>query len=106
MIKEITAADYAAIDKAGAYLLEFYSKTCGPCKMLSFVLRDVDREEPDFPIYTIDFNENKELKETLGVNGFPCMLFMRDGHEVNRIEGLKQKPVIVAAIAALREQAG
>jgi len=101
MITEITQQDFDALDPAAPKLVEFYSKTCGPCKMLSFVLKDIDRQMPDFPIYTIDFDANRELKERLGVKGFPTMLFLKDGREVQRLEGLKQKPVIQKAIAAL-----
>ncbi len=99
MIKELTTAEFDAMDKSGPMLLEFYSKTCGPCKMLSFVLKDIDKANPDYPIYTVDFNENEELKDRCGVKGFPTMVFMKDGVEVSRLEGLKQKPAIVAEIA-------
>lgn len=32
------------------------------------------------------------------MKGFPTLLFMVDGKEVSRLEGLKQKPVIVKEI--------
>ncbi len=102
MIQEIDTPAYDAMDKQGVMMLEFYSKTCGPCKMLSFVLKDVSRNDPDFPIYQIDFNANEELKTRCGVKGFPTMLFMKDGVEVSRLEGLQQKPAIIKAIAALK----
>lgn len=102
MIKEITQQDYDAMDRSAPMLVEFYSKTCGPCKMLAFVLKDIDKNMPDFPIYQIDFDENVELKERLGVKGFPTMLFYRNGEEVERMEGLKQKPAIVKAIQSLQ----
>ena len=98
MIQEINTEDYDALDRSGPMLVKFYSKTCGPCKMLAFVLRDIDKIMPDFRIHTIDFDENKELKERLGVKGFPTMLLMKDGQEVNRLTGLKQKPAIIKAI--------
>lgn len=98
MIKELTTEQYDAMDKSVPMLVEFYSKTCGPCKMLSFVLKDIDKMMPDFKIFTIDFDENKELKERLGVKGFPTMLFMKEGSEVNRLAGLKQKPAIIKEI--------
>lgn len=101
MIKEITGEEYATLDKSGPYLLEFYSKTCGPCKMLAFVLKDIDKTNPDVKIYQVDFNENKQLKEDCGVKGFPTLLFMKDGKEVTRLEGLKQKPAIQAEIDKL-----
>ena len=59
MIKEINTEEYDNMDKTGPMLIEFYSKTCGPCKMLAFVLRDIDKNQPDFKIFTIDFDENK-----------------------------------------------
>jgi thioredoxin 1 len=101
MIKEISQQEYEAMDRSRPMLVEFYSKTCGPCKMLAFVLKDIDKALPDFPIYQIDFDENVELKERLGVKGFPTLLFYRNGAEVERMEGLKQKPAIVKSIEAL-----
>ena len=101
MIKEISQQEYDSMDRSKPMLVEFYSKTCGPCKMLGFVLKDIDKNMPDFPIYQIDFDVNIELKERLDVKGFPTMLFYKDGKEVERIAGLKQKPVILKAIEAL-----
>ena len=45
MIEEMTTAKYETLDKSGNYILEFYSKTCGPCKMLGYVLKDIDKNE-------------------------------------------------------------
>ncbi|MDR0816038.1 MAG: thioredoxin family protein [Desulfovibrio sp.] len=101
MISEISQQEFNGLAHSGPALVEFYSKTCGPCKMLSFVLREIDKTMPDFPIYQIDFDANQELKERLGVKGFPTMIFFRDGNEVERMEGLKQKPAIVKAIEGL-----
>ena len=98
MIKEINTEDYDTMEKTDPMLVEFYSKTCGPCKMLAFVLRDIDKMKPDFKIFTIDFDENVELKERLGVKGFPTMLFMKESEEVNRLQGLQQKPAVIKAI--------
>lgn len=103
MLQEVTTEEYRKVDKSGPYILEFYSSTCGPCKMLSFVLKDIDKDDPDFRIYQAEFNENADLKEELGVTGFPTILLMKDGKEVSRIEGLKQKPFIAGEISKLKE---
>lgn len=102
MSTELNTAEYDAMDKSGPMLVEFYSKTCGPCKMLAFVLKDIEKNDPSVPIYTIDFNENVDLKERCGVKGFPTILFMKDGVEVSRLEGLKQKPAILKEIEAIK----
>jgi len=98
MIQEINTEAYDGMEKSGPMMVEFYSKKCGPCKMLSFVLKAIDKLNPDFRIYTIDFDENQELKERLGVTGFPTMLLMQDGEETNSLKGLQQKPAIIKAI--------
>ncbi len=102
MIKEINTAEFDSMDKKGAAVVEFYSKTCGPCKMLSFVLKEVEKNDPDLPIYTVDFNENTELKDRCEVKGFPTIIFMKDGAEVSRLEGLKQKPAVLAEIEKIK----
>jgi thioredoxin 1 len=71
--------------------------------MLSYVLKEISKAVPDFPIYQIDFDENVDLKERLGVTGFPTMIFFKNGEEVERLEGFRQKPVIAKAIAGLLE---
>ncbi len=102
MIREIDTEAYDGLDQSGPMMVEFYSKKCGPCKMLSFVLRDIDKLFPEFKIYIIDFDENQELKERLGVTGFPTMLFTQDGVEVGRLKGLQQKPAIIKAIEEIQ----
>jgi thioredoxin 1 len=102
MIQDINTEEFDALESAGTMLVEFYSTTCGPCKMLSFVLKDIDKTMPDLKIYTINFNENKELKERLEVKGFPTILFMKDGKEINRLSGLQQKTAILKEIQAIQ----
>jgi thioredoxin 1 len=98
MIKEITQQEFDGMDRSSPMMLEIYSKTCGSCQMLSFVLEDIEKSKPDFPIYQIDYDENEELPDRLGVTGFPTMLFFKNGKEVERLVGLKQEPVIAKAI--------
>lgn len=102
MIKDINTTEFKSLEKKGPMVVEFYSKTCGPCKMLAHVLKDVEKNDPDLPIYTIDFNENQELKDECGVKGFPTILFFKDGSEVSRLDGLKQKPAILAEIGKIK----
>ena len=40
VITEITAQEYETLDQSPK-MIEFFSRTCGPCKMLSYVLKDI-----------------------------------------------------------------
>lgn len=99
MIKEINRDEFAADIAGGAVLLDFYSKTCGPCKMLSFILNDVDKTQGDkIKIIKIEFDENKDLIEEFKVEGYPTLVTLKDGVEVSRKAGLQQKPVILKMV--------
>lgn len=95
MLKEINKATFDQDIQEGAVLLDFYSKNCGPCKMLAFILNDIDKEfSEDIEIIKIDFEEHSDLVEKYNVEGYPTLIMLKDGEEVERKAGLQQKPAI------------
>lgn len=99
MNKEVNTAEFKELCGEGLVLADFYSTTCGPCKMLGFVLRDVEKEYPDVKILKVDFDQNKDLIEEHKVEGYPTLILLKDGVEVARMQGLQQKPAILKMIA-------
>ena len=99
MIKELVKEEFTADLSEGSVLVDFYSKTCGPCKMLSFILKDIDKKIGDkAKIIKVDFEENPDLIEDHKVEGYPTLIVFKDGKEVSRKSGLQQKPVIIKMI--------
>ena len=99
MIKEVNSAEFKELAGKGLVLADFFSTTCGPCKMLSFVLKDVEKEfGDDLTILKVDFDQNKELTAEYGVTGYPTLILLKEGEEVGRLQGLQQKPVIVKLV--------
>ena len=99
MIKEVTQNEFRQEADKGLVLADFYSSTCGPCKMLAFVLNDVDKACGDkVTILKVDFDKNKELVEEYEVSGYPTLILMKDGIEKKRLSGLQQKPAIIKMI--------
>ncbi len=99
MLKEIAAAEFEELALKGVVLVDFFSTTCGPCKMLSFVLNDVEKVLGDkVTILKVDFDKNKDLTEKYAVKGYPTLIVLKDGVEVKRMQGLQQKPAIIKAL--------
>jgi len=99
MLKEVNCEEFKELADKGLVLADFYSTTCGPCKMLGFVLRDVEKEfGNDLTILKIDFDQNKDLTEEYGVTGYPTLILFKDGKEAGRLQGLQQKPVIIKLV--------
>lgn len=99
MLKEVNSQEFNELAKEGVVLLDFYSKTCGPCKMLAFVLNDVEKALGDkVKILKVDFDANKDLTEAYKVVGYPTIIVLKDGEEVKRLQGLQQKPLIIKTL--------
>lgn len=98
MTKEVNSEEFKELCGTGLVLADFFSTTCGPCKMLGFVLKDVEKEFDNLTILKIDYDQNKELTAEYGVTGYPTLVLLKDGAEVGRLQGLQQKPVIVRMI--------
>ena len=99
MLREVTEDEFRQSVNEGLVLADFFSSTCGPCKMLGFVLKDVEKEfGDDLTILKVDFDQNKELTAEYGVAGYPTLILLKDGTEVKRLQGLQQKPVIVKMV--------
>lgn len=99
MIKEGNNVNFKELEDNGLVLVDFYSVTCGPCKMLGLVLNEVEQELGDeLSIIKLDFEQNQELAERFLIIGFPTMLLLKDGKEVGRLNGLQQKKTILSFI--------
>ena len=99
-VREITGEELDQLVSQGKVLVDFYSKTCGPCKMLSFVLKDIAKGIHDTEILMLDYDVNKEAVEKYGVASYPTLIFFENGQEVERMKGLQQKPLILRMIKA------
>lgn len=87
------------IDQNKVVVLDFYSPTCGPCKMLSFILTEVAKEYGEkVEFIKINFNEHKNLCDEYKVSGYPTLIFLDKGVEYKRMQGLQAKNLIIDAL--------
>ncbi|MCR1841134.1 thioredoxin family protein [Murimonas intestini] len=105
MLKEITEKEYEQYRGSSLVLADFFSSTCGPCKMLSYVLKDIEAQYGDsLIILKVDFDENKELVEEFQVTAYPTLILLKEGKEVERMQGLAAKPAIIKMIEKYKEE--
>lgn len=70
-------------------LLDVFATWCGPCKMIAPWLEDAAAKLGERArVAKLDSDEAPELSTELKVAGLPTLIFMRDGEEVYRLEGV------------------
>ena len=68
-------------------VLDFHAKWCGPCKMLTPILEELDNEyDGKVDIYKMDIEDELEVSQQFGVMSVPTLVFIP----------LEGKPVIQA----------
>ena len=80
-------------------LVDFHADWCGPCKVLSPILKEVKKELRDtIKIVKIDIDKNEKLASKYQVRGVPTMLLFKSGKQLWRQSGVLQKDQIISII--------
>lgn len=76
-------------------LLDFYASWCGPCKMLSPILDEVEEEARGTKICKVNIDDEPELAAKFGVMSVPTLVVMQDGVIQNTAVGVRPKEDIL-----------
>lgn len=98
MVKVVTSENFNSFISSGLVLIDFFAEWCGPCKMLAPVLDAVASELPNVSIGKIDIDNSPAPAEKYGVSSIPTLILFKNGEEVDRIVGLKDKDALVKLI--------
>jgi thioredoxin 1 len=80
-------------------LIDFYATWCGPCKMLSPVLKQVKDTLGDrIVILKIDVDKNQELAKQMEVRGVPTLFLYQESKQLWRQSGVLSKEEIINTI--------
>ena len=76
------------IKSEGKTLVDFNANWCGPCRMLRPVLEELSDK---YKIVSVNVDDEEDLAMNYEVSSIPCLVLFKDGHEVDRIVGLRSK---------------
>ena len=71
----------------GFYALKFGASWCAPCKTLEPLLKKIEDEFPNVGFHSINVDEDPAMAKKYQIRNLPTVILLRDGQEVNRIQG-------------------
>lgn len=78
----------------GKVVLEFYSPRCRSCEIVEEILKDVLRKFEDVKLVKVNVLERRDFARKFGVIALPVLVALKDGIEVGRLKGARNKSEI------------
>ncbi len=99
-VKNLNNENFKAeiLDRDGVAIVDFYADWCGPCKMMAPVIDKIAEENPDINVAKVNVDLEGELAAQYRVMSIPTLVIFKDGKEINRSVGAKNKNAILALL--------
>lgn len=91
MIKTATDSNYAESVKGKKVIVDFYADWCGPCKMVTPILKELSEEYPDIDVITVDVDECPSIAQQYSIRNIPTVLFLDNGEIIDKKIGAGPK---------------
>ena len=102
MVKEINAEEYSEIlNSSNPDVIDFHATWCGPCKVLSPILEELDDEIEGVEFVKLDVDQHPQIAGQNQVMGVPTVVILKDGEVKDRFVGVQPKEVIKEKITSL-----
>ena len=99
MVQVVTDKDFEVETKEGLTITDFWATWCGPCRMQSPVLEELEEEMGDqVKIVKMDVDEN-QTPASFGIMSIPTLLVKKDGEVVEKLIGYHGKEQLQEVIA-------
>lgn len=82
-------------------VVDFWATWCGPCRMLSPILDEVEAEMADqISVVKVNVDDADEIAAQFRIMSIPTLLFFKNGQIVDKSVGAMPKPALVEKIKA------
>jgi thioredoxin 1 len=102
-IKILTDKNFNQQISKGISLVDFWASWCMPCKMMVPILNEVAEETGEqAAICKVNIEEYQSIAQKYSVRNIPTIIIFRNGKEVERIVGVKQKDFLLNKLNMLK----
>jgi thioredoxin 1 len=88
LVAELSQSEFSkAINdkKHKLVIVDFYAEWCFPCTMMAPVMERMAEKNPSIKFAKINMDHAGNLAQEYEISSIPCIIFFKDGKEVDRI---------------------
>lgn len=91
-LTDLTGESFQPTVATGIWVVDFWSETCAPCKILSPMLEEFSLKIKEISFARLNVDDEPELAGRWDIVTVPTIVLLRDGVEQDRILGLLPGP--------------
>lgn len=99
-LTEVTDSNLAEFLQQPITLIQFSADWCAPCRMLSPIVAELSNEYANVSFGKLNISDNPVATLKYEITSIPCLVFLKDGVEVNRVKGVLSKKALAEKIAS------
>jgi len=101
-ILTLTDKNFQQQTKNKVVLVDFWAEWCAPCKMMAPVLNEVAGDlTGSSHVGKLNIEQYKSMAQQFNVRSIPTLILFKNGKEVKRFVGIKQKDFLLKEIQSV-----
>jgi thioredoxin 1 len=99
----LTVKNFSHQTKNKLVLVDFWASWCAPCRLMAPVLNEVaDELTGNSHVGKVNIEQYQSLAQKFQVRNIPTLILLRNGIEVNRFVGIKNKEFLLQHINKIK----
>lgn len=99
MISLATYDTFEDLTGSGFVVVDFFTTTCGPCKVFARILEEIESDLPFLDAVKVNLSDYPRIGQRYDIEAVPTVFFMKDGELLERVVGLMSRDETLAKIS-------